>query len=153
MNLAPSHLGRARQLPLIPWKASLSASIQTTPVVQPWMHSSIVMIVGTTRHLTTQHEARAALISAAADGYATVVVDLSQTAFCDSTGLNVLVRGHKRAAAEGGELRLVIGAASLLRIFSVTGVDRVIPIFTTLAEALGELPAAATQMQPARRQS
>ncbi len=89
---------------------------------------------------------RAALISAAADGYATVVVDLSQTAFCDSTGLNVLVRGHKRAAAEGGELRLVIGAASLLRIFSVTGVDRVIPIFTTLAEALGELPAAATQM-------
>ena len=71
---------------------------------------------------------RAALISAAADGYATVV------------------RGHKRAAAKGGELRLVIGAASLLRIFSVIGVDRVIPIFTTLAEALGELPAAATQM-------
>lgn len=90
---------------------------------------------------------RAALVSAARGGHATLVVDLSQTGFCDSTGLNVLVRAHKRAAAEGGELRLVIGTAPVLRIFSVTGVDHVIPIFATLADALSELPAIAIQPQ------
>ena len=32
---------------------------------------------------------------------------------------------------------------SLLRLFSITGVDHVIPSFTTLDEALSELPAIA----------
>ena len=72
---------------------------------------------------------RAAIFSAADHGHVTLVIDLASTAFCDSAALGVLVRGHKRMAAEGGELRLVIQSASLMRIFSVTGVDRVIPIF------------------------
>jgi anti-sigma B factor antagonist len=92
---------------------------------------------------------RAALFSAADHGHATLIVDLTQTAFCDSAALGVLVRGHKRMTAEGGELRLAIQSAPLLRIFSVTGVDRVIPIFGSLAEALSELPAIAIWPQPA----
>ena len=86
---------------------------------------------------------RAALLAAAAQGHATIVVDLGETAFCDTAGLQVLVLAHRRAVAEGGELRLVVRAATLLRLFSLTGVDHVIPNFTTLDEALGELPAIA----------
>jgi anti-sigma B factor antagonist len=86
---------------------------------------------------------RAALSAVAAQGHATVVVDLSETAFCDTAGLQVLVLGHRRAAAEGGELRLVVWAETLLRLFSVTGVDHVIPNFATLDEALSEVPAIA----------
>jgi anti-sigma B factor antagonist len=70
---------------------------------------------------------RAALLEAAADGSRTLVVDMAQTQYCDSAGLNVLVRAHKRARAEGGELLLVICAAAVLRIFAVTGIDRLIP--------------------------
>jgi len=86
---------------------------------------------------------RAALLAAAAQGHATIVVDLTETSFCDTSGLQVLVLAHRRAAAEGGELRLVVRSATLQRLFSLTGVDHVIPNFTTLDQAVGELPAVA----------
>jgi anti-sigma B factor antagonist len=86
---------------------------------------------------------RAALLAAAGDGHASLVVDLSETAFCDTAGLQVLVLGHRRAVAEGGEFRLVVQAAPLLRLFSLTGVDCVIPTYATLDEALSALPAIA----------
>jgi anti-anti-sigma factor len=90
---------------------------------------------------------RAALMSAAGYGHATVVVDLSETAFCDTAGLQVLVLAHRRALAEGGELRLVVRAVPLLRLFSLTGIDHVIPNFATLDEAISELPAIAIRPQ------
>jgi len=85
---------------------------------------------------------RAALLEAAAQENGTFVVDLSQTQFCDSAALNVLVRAHQRAQAEGGEVRLVICAADILRIFAVTGIDSVIPSFLSLEKALAQTPAA-----------
>lgn len=86
---------------------------------------------------------RAALLRSAAHGHATVVADMTATTFCDTSGLHVLVRAHKRALAEGGELRLVIPQAAVLRIFTITGVDSVIPIYTSLQEALAPTPAIA----------
>jgi anti-sigma B factor antagonist len=91
--------------------------------------------------ITNAGSLRAALRSAAERGHATIVADMSETVFCDTAGLQVLVLAHRRAAAEGGELRLVVRAASLLRLFSLTGIDRVIPNFATLDEAVSELPA------------
>ncbi len=84
---------------------------------------------------------RAALLEAAAHGSRMLVVNMAQTQFCDSAGLNVLVRAHKRARTEGGELLLVICAAAVLRIFAVTGIDHLIPNFPDLEQALA--PAAA----------
>ena len=84
---------------------------------------------------------RAALLQAAAYGNGTLVVDMSRTQFCDSAGLNVLVRAHKRAQADGGELLLVICGAAVLRIFAVTGIDHLIPNFSTLGQALAQTAA------------
>jgi anti-anti-sigma factor len=84
---------------------------------------------------------RAALLEAAAHGSRTLVVDMAQTQFCDSAGLNVLVRAHKRARAVGGELLLVICASAVLRIFAVTGIDHLIPNFLNLEQALAPAPA------------
>jgi anti-anti-sigma regulatory factor len=39
---------------------------------------------------------------------------MTGTQFCDSAGLGVLVRAHKRALADGGELRLVILASAMV---------------------------------------
>jgi anti-anti-sigma factor len=91
---------------------------------------------------------RAALLEAAAHGSGTLVADLAQTQFCDSAGLNVLVRAHKRAQAEGGELLLVICAAAVLRIFAVTGIDHLIPNFPTLEQALASAPAVPDVTRP-----
>lgn len=86
--------------------------------------------------ITNAAALRAALLEAAAHGRGAMVADMSGTQFCDSAGLHVLVRAHKRARAEGGELLLVVPAITVLRIFAITGIDRVIPNFSTLEDAL-----------------
>src|SRR5262249_45434511 len=74
-------------------------------------------------------------------GHATVIVDMTRTRFCDSAGLTVLAQAHKRALAEGGELRLVIAADGAVdQILAITRLDRVIPLFGSLDEALAPGP-------------
>jgi anti-sigma B factor antagonist len=84
---------------------------------------------------------RAALLEAASHGNGTLVVDMSRTQFCDSAALGVLVRMHKQAQADGGELLLVICGAAVLRILAVTGIEHLIPNFPSLDEALAQTPA------------
>jgi anti-sigma B factor antagonist len=79
---------------------------------------------------------RSALVEAAARGHESFVVDMSRTQFCDSAGVHALVAGHRRAEADGGAMLLVIPATAVLRILAITGVDRVIPNFTSPDEAL-----------------
>ena len=78
-------------------------------------------------------------ITSAGTGRATIVVDMTATEFCDSSGLSVLVWAHKRARAGGGELRLVMGSPACT-VFKVTAVDRVLRVFTSLPEAVAALP-------------
>ena len=86
--------------------------------------------------ITNAEALRSALLKAAANGPGTLVVDLTQTRFCDCSGLNSLLAAHKRAEAEGGEVLLVIPGTAVLRVFAITGVDRMIPHFTSLPETL-----------------
>jgi anti-sigma B factor antagonist len=86
--------------------------------------------------ITNAARLRGALVEAAAGGRSTLVVDMSRTQFCDTAGIHALVSAHKRAQAEGGELRLVITTPMVLRIFTITGLDSVIAHFGSLEEAL-----------------
>jgi anti-sigma B factor antagonist len=85
---------------------------------------------------------RTALLHAAARGHGTVVVDMSHTQFCDTAGIHALVGAHKRARADGGQVLLVISGGAVARILSITGLDRVIPHFSSLEQALAQTPAA-----------
>ena len=93
--------------------------------------------------ITNAEALRAALLTAAADGHGTLVVDMTATLFCDSSGLHALIAAHKRAGAEGREVLLVIPSTTVLRVFALTAMDTVIPNFTTLtlAEALTQTAA------------
>jgi anti-sigma B factor antagonist len=91
--------------------------------------------------ITNAPELRSALLEATAYGRGTLVADLTRTQFCDSSGLHTLLAAHKRARAEGGEMLLVIPANAALRVFAITGVDRIIPNFTSLDEALAQTSA------------
>ena len=92
--------------------------------------------------ITNAEALRAALLMAA-DGHGTLVVDMTRTRFCDSSGLHVLIAAHRRARAAGHEVLLVIPGTTVLRVFALTGMDTVIPNFTSLAEALAQAPAPA----------
>lgn len=68
-------------------------------------------------------------------GDATIVVDLLEVNFLDSTALGVLVGALKRCREAGGELRLVIAEPRILKVFEITGLTEVFPIHATLEEA------------------
>jgi anti-sigma B factor antagonist len=91
--------------------------------------------------ITNAPELRSALLEAAAHGHATVVADLSRTQFCDSSGLHTLLAAHKRATAAGDDMLLVMPGNDMLRVFTITGVDQIIPNFTSLDEALAHASA------------
>ena len=79
---------------------------------------------------------REALATAAESGAPVLVVDMAMTEYCDSTGLNVLVRGMRVAAGDGRKMRLVAGGAGLQRVFAVTGVGSLFQVYDSLDEAL-----------------
>jgi anti-sigma B factor antagonist len=91
---------------------------------------------------------RAALGHAAGNGHGTLVVDLTRTQFCDSAGMHALVDAHKRAWAEGGQVLLAVSGAAVPRILEITGIDRVLPRFDSVAEALACIPVAETPGPP-----
>jgi anti-sigma B factor antagonist len=93
---------------------------------------------------TTAGQLRAMLLECHRRGHTTVVMDMTGTQFCDSAGLRELVWAHKRAVTDGGGLRLVIPAdGAALRVFTVTGLDRLIPHFASREQALAQVPAGA----------
>jgi anti-sigma B factor antagonist len=75
------------------------------------------------------------LAAALAPGVRAVIADMTATTFCDSAGINMLIRAKKQAAAHGAELRLLLRSANVIRVLKIQGVDAVLPIYHGLEEA------------------
>jgi anti-sigma B factor antagonist len=90
----------------------------------------------------TAPQLRERLIALVDDGARLVIVDLSRVDFLDSTGLGVLVGGLKRLRSVGGELVLVCSHERLLKIFRITGLDRVFTLYASVDEAVNAAPQA-----------
>lgn len=65
-----------------------------------------------------------------------LVVDMEGVEFLDSTGLGVLVGGLKRVRAQDGWIDLVCTQSRILRIFKITGLNKVFSIFDSVSEAV-----------------
>jgi anti-sigma B factor antagonist len=83
--------------------------------------------------------------AAFAPGVKTVIADMTATSFCDSSGISVLVRAHKQAAANGTQLRLVVHSTVVLRSLRLVQMDYLLPIYPTLSQALAAGSASAPQ--------
>jgi stage II sporulation protein AA (anti-sigma F factor antagonist) len=57
----------------------------------------------------------------------TIVLDLSQLTFMDSSGVRLVLRAEARSRADSNRLRLRRGPASVQRVFAITGLDGVLP--------------------------
>ena len=75
------------------------------------------------------------LVESISRGGVDIVVDLEAVSFIDSSGLGVLVSALRRAKEAGGKVSIVCSRESVLRIFSITGLDKVFPIYSELDEA------------------
>jgi anti-sigma B factor antagonist len=74
-----------------------------------------------------------------AGDYRRLIVDLSAVTFLDSTALGVLTSAATRVRARGGEIVLVSDDPKVVRVFQITGLDRVFRLQRSLSEALDEL--------------
>jgi anti-sigma B factor antagonist len=79
---------------------------------------------------------REALDRHIAAGRRDLVVDLEGVGFMDSTALGVLVGRLKLVRAQSGSLRLVSSQERILKVFTITGLDKVFEIHRGLDGAL-----------------
>ena len=64
-----------------------------------------------------------------------LIIDLSEVPFIDSSGLSVIVGAHKRLSDAGAGVRLVVGSPQVTKVLGLTGLDAVIPIFSSVTDA------------------
>lgn len=94
--------------------------------------------------LSTASELEPRLEEAVSDGGASLLIDLTQCEFIDSTGIALIVRAWQRlnrAASGDGSGRVVIcsGNEQVRRVLEITGLELSIPIHETRDEALAAL--------------
>lgn len=94
--------------------------------------------------LTNAGNLRDAFLSALNAGAAGLVVDLTAVTFIDSACIAALVRAARRASATKTVLRLAATNRSVLRVVDLVGLDQLIRVYPSVAEALDSLPAAET---------
>lgn len=94
-----------------------------------------VVVVGGEIDVYTAPLLRDALDQQIAAGRTRLVVDLDAVDFMDSTGLGVLVGRLKLVRNQSGWLRIVCGKERILKVFRITGLDKVFTIVGSVEEA------------------
>jgi anti-anti-sigma factor len=69
-----------------------------------------------------------------------LVVDLSDTGFCDSTGLRALAGAHRELAVQRARMAVVVPPSGpVARLFDVSGAYELLEVHRTRAEALAAM--------------
>jgi anti-sigma B factor antagonist len=91
------------------------------------------VVVGVTGELdlAVAGKLESCLTSLGITGGQTLVIDLSELDFLDSTGLRVLVMARHRAEQEGWRLVLIRGPEPVARIFELTRMDQQLEIVSS----------------------
>ena len=78
---------------------------------------------------------RDAIIDVIEQGHPSVVVNMSEVEYIDSSGLGTLVGGLKRSSEKGGKIAVVCSANQICKVFEITGLEKVFPIFKDETDA------------------
>ena len=90
--------------------------------------------------LYTAPTLRNRLLEQSQAGHHTIIVDLSQLEFTDSSGLGVLIGAYKRALGHYGAVCVLEAPDRVVKMLRITGlVPKVFRLFTDLQEALDYL--------------
>ncbi len=65
-----------------------------------------------------------------------IVLDLTQTEYLCSSSLGVLISLERKIKRKGGDIRLVIIKAEILKVLQITLLNKVFRIFSSLEEAI-----------------
>ncbi|MFD9488006.1 STAS domain-containing protein [Streptomyces sp. NPDC059991] len=102
--------------------------------------TTVLSLTGELDHDTVE-PLRATLAEQIAEAPERIVVDCAALRFCDSTGLNALLRARAAASqTTGAGIELVALQPPVARMFEITGADAVFRIHSDLGQALAGRP-------------
>ena len=96
---------------------------------------AVIVVTGSV-DLITAPKLRERISDVVADGHLRLVVDLRKTDFLDSTGLGALVGALKRLRLKDGEIRVVCAAGHVRKVFEITRLDQVFPLYDTVEDSV-----------------
>ncbi|MBI2842442.1 MAG: STAS domain-containing protein [Armatimonadetes bacterium] len=82
---------------------------------------------------------RDTMIDVIEEGNANIVVSMKDVEYIDSSGLGTLVGGLKRASEKGGKIAVVCSSPQIRKVFEITGLEKVFPLFRSERDAALEL--------------
>jgi anti-anti-sigma factor len=97
---------------------------------------TVVHVLGELDHDTAEQLQGALDRALALPGDGRLVIDCAAIAFCDSSGLNALLRARHSAQVRQRSLTLAAPSRAMLRLLQITGADAALHIAPTVAEAL-----------------
>lgn len=68
-----------------------------------------------------------------------LVINMEQLSFMDSSGLGVILGRYKRVTAAGGRMSLCAVNDQLMKLFELSGMLKILRIYTTESQALAEM--------------
>ena len=101
-----------------------------------WIGQVAVVTLPPEIDVTNADMVREELLGVLNQGAALLIADLSKTSFCDSAGVSALVRVFRRAATSESAMRMVVSTPAVQRVLSITGVDRLVDTFPSVAASL-----------------
>src|SRR5260370_15954600 len=104
-----------------------------------WIGRAAVVTLPAEIDVSNADAVREDLLSVVNQGAVLLVADMSKPIFCDSAGVSALVRTFRRAAESGSGMRLVVSTPALQRVLGITGVDRLIDSYPSVAASLAGL--------------
>jgi len=90
---------------------------------------------------------REAMLDTIENGSPSMVINMDDVEYIDSSGLGTLVGGLKRASEKGGKIALVCNAPQVRKVFEITGLEKVFAMFETEEEAANNLASLAKENQ------
>ncbi|HEX3744582.1 MAG TPA: STAS domain-containing protein [Bryobacteraceae bacterium] len=108
------------------------------PIELKQLESGIAVVTISGRLVLGKDEERLETITAdlIKQGQKKFVYDLSTLDYADSSGIGTLVSCLTNIKKGGGELRMAGASPRMMRLFTMTGVQTLIPLYPTLAAAV-----------------
>jgi anti-sigma B factor antagonist len=97
-----------------------------------------VIRVATRLTMVNAAELRSSVDEAVRGGRTTVIVDLNECEFMDSSGLGAIIGGLKVARQAGGDLRIARLTPQVRTVLELTNLDRVLRPYESVQEALDD---------------
>ena len=82
---------------------------------------------------------REAMVDLIEAGAANLIVSMMKVEYIDSSGLGALVGGLKRSSEQGGRIVIVCDNPQIRKVFEITGLEKVFPLYDVEDDAVRAL--------------